>query len=139
TLRDPTGKELAKIDSVAQNGVDPTLRFQPPADGVYRVEVTERFRSRGGPAFTSRLTIAPASTKPDFRLLLAADTLALPRNGKAKLKVTIERINGFKQPVDLTVDGGPPAVMAAKASLAPNQNLTEIPLDAGPDAALDAF
>jgi hypothetical protein len=30
-------------------------------------------------------------------------------------------------------------VKAAKITLAPNQNLTEIPLDAGPDAAIDAF
>ena len=85
------------------------------------------------------MTVAPASTKPDFRLLLAADTLALPRNGKAKLKVTIERVNGFKEPVELTVDSLPAGVKAAKTTLAPNQNLTEIPLDAGPDAALDAF
>ena len=139
TVRDAAGKELAKVDSVAQNGVDPTLRFQPLADGIYRVEVAERFRSRGGPAFAYRLTVAPASTKPDFRLLFAADTLALPRNGKAKLKVTIERVNGFKEPVELTVTGLPPGVKAAKTTLAPNQNLTEIPLDAGPDAALDAF
>lgn len=139
SVRDAVGRELAKVDSVAQNGVDPTLRFQPPADGVYRVEVAERFKSRGGPAFRYRLTVVPASTKPDFRLLLVADTLALPRSGKAKLKVSIERINGFKEPVDLTVDGLPPGVKATKTTLAPNQNLAEIPLEAGADAAIDAF
>src|SRR5262249_2897765 len=86
-----------------------------------------------------RLTVAPASVKPDYRLVLAADTLTLPRNGKAKIKVTIERGNGFKEPVELTVDGLPAGIKAAKNTLAPNQNLVEIPLAAGPDTSIDAF
>src|SRR5207247_1936182 len=123
----------------AQNGIDPTLRFQPPGDGVYRIEVADRFHSRGGPEFTYRMNVSPAPTTPDFRLSVATDTFAIPHLGKAKLKVAIERMNGFKEPIELTIDGLPAGVKAAKTTVAPNQNLVEIPLDAGIDATIDAF
>src|SRR5262249_13858530 len=55
TLTDPAGKELARADAVAEGAADPVLRFRAPADGVYRLTVADRFRSRGGPAFAYRL------------------------------------------------------------------------------------
>ena len=42
SIRDAGGKELARADAVTANG-DPSLRFTPPADGVYRVQVGDAF------------------------------------------------------------------------------------------------
>jgi hypothetical protein len=54
---------------------DPSLAFQPPADGTYTVRVAERFRSRGGPNFAYRLRITDGSgEKPGFRLTVPFDT-----------------------------------------------------------------
>lgn len=114
TLCDAGGKTLMK--SEAGPG-DPVLRYQVPADGVYRVKVEDRFRSRGGPEFGYRLRIAPPPA-PDFRLTLvpeprqpgAADAVTLPRKGTAKLKVNVERIGGFKEPINLEVQGLPAGV-----------------------------
>src|SRR5262249_8441892 len=49
---DAGGKELTKADAAQ---ADPSLRFAPPADGVYFIRVADQFRGRGGPAFAYRL------------------------------------------------------------------------------------
>lgn len=136
-IRDSAGNELARFDSVAQNGAEPMLRFQPANDGVFRIEVADRFANRGGPAFVYRLKIGLASDQPDFRLSLAGDTLSLPRAGRAKLKVTAERTGKFNAPIELTVDGLPAGVTATKTTLAPNQTAVEILLTATADAGID--
>ncbi len=74
TVCDIKGKELARAEAPPTQ-LDPTLTFTPPADGVYRVRVADRFPNRGGPEFAYRLRLAPAVV--GFRLQLAADVLTL--------------------------------------------------------------
>ena len=136
TIRDAAGKTIATADSVAQNA-EPKLTFSPPADGTYRIEVAERFHLRGGPAFAYLLQIgAQAKPAPDFKLHLVADTLNLPRGGKAKLKITAERSGGFTGPIELGLEGLPAGVAAKKTTLAANQSTIEIPLEAQADAKI---
>jgi hypothetical protein len=136
TLRDATGKELAKVDGIATNS-DPIIHFTAPADGVYRVEVAERFQNRGGPAFVYLLKVERA-IKPsaDFRLTIAADALTIPRGGQAKLKVAAERFGGFAGPIDLAIEGLGGGVSIGKATLAANQSAIEIPISASAGAAI---
>jgi hypothetical protein len=134
TVCDADGKELR----VEGNGAsDPTLRFVAPADGPFVVRVSERFKARGGPAFAYRLRLAPPKTTTDFRLTFtspqpnaSADALTVPRDGKSSLRINVERIGGFKEPIELTLDGLPPGVKAAKATLAANQNQVDLQLTA---------
>ncbi len=121
TLLDAAGKELARAESAPGPQPDPSLRFTAPADGTYHVRVAERFRHRGGPAFAYRLRVAPPSNKPDFRLTLASDTLAVNRGQAVTLKVLVERLGGFKEPIALTVDGLPSGVTAAASAIAAGQ------------------
>ena len=125
TIIDRAGKTLAKAEA---NPADPLVRFVVPVDGEYRVQVQDRFRSRGGPEFAYRLRVAPPPA-PDFRLTLAADprqqagpdAVTLARKGTAKLKINVERIGGFKEPIALEVQGLPPHVTFTPAVINANQ------------------
>jgi len=127
---DPTGKEVAR-DLPADPGVDPLLSFQPSADGVYTIQLTERFRNRGGPDFAYRLRVREAGTAaPDFRLQLTGDVINVPRGGSAKWKLAGERLGGFNGVIDVSLDGLPAGVTAAKASIGAGQGSTELVLSA---------
>ena len=128
---DPTGKEVAR-DLPVDPCVDPLLNFQPAADGVYTIELGERFRNRGGPDFAYRLCVREAGTAaPDFLLKLTGDVVNVPRGAGATWKVTAERLGGFKGVIDLFVEGLPPGVTVAKASIGPGQGSTDLLLNAG--------
>jgi hypothetical protein len=114
TITNRDGKVLAKAEASA---ADPLVRFAVPADGEYGAQVQDRFRSRGGPEFAYRLRVAPPPAA-DFRLVLAANAVSVPRKGTAKLKVTAERVGGFKEPMAIEVQGLPANVTCAPAMFA---------------------
>ena len=127
TVLDPNGKEVAR-QSGPDPGTDPTVALQPTADGVYTVQVSEQFRNRGGLDFAYRLRVREATAVPDFRFKLAVDALAIPRGGKAVLKVTAERLGGFNGPIDIALTGLPHGVTATKAVLGMGQTTADVSL-----------
>lgn len=135
------GKTLAKAEA---NPADPALRFPVPADGEYRVQIQDRFRSRGGPEFAYRLRIAPPPAA-DFRLTFAAavrqasqgDAVTLPRKGNAKLKLNVERLGGFKEPITLDVRGLPANVSVTPNVIQPNQASIDLTFKAEETAKID--
>ncbi len=127
---DPGGKEVAR-DLPTDPGVDPLLIFQPAADGVYTIQLSERFRNRGGPDFAFRLRVREAgSAAPDFLLKLTGDVVNVPRGDGAKWKLTAERFGGFSGVIDVSVEGLPAGVTLAKASLGAGQGSTDLLLNA---------
>jgi hypothetical protein len=133
TIADSAGKTLAKAEA---NPLDPVLNFKVPADGVYAVRIQDRFRSRGGPDFAYRLRAVPPDPA-DFRLWLAADAVTLPRLGTTKLKITAERLGGFKEPIVLEVQGLPAGVSVVPAVLKTNQNTVDLLFKADAEAKID--
>ncbi len=134
TIHDEKGKPLARAES-SGGQVDPLLQFAVPADGAYQVRVQDRFRSRGGPEFAYRLRVArpPAA---DYRLWLQTDAVTVPRKGKVALRITADRLGGFKEPIELKVDGLPAGVTAAGTKLAAGQNSVDLQIQAGAEAAI---
>jgi hypothetical protein len=140
-VRDAAGKELARAEA-ADPAADPTLAFQPPADGVYTVRVAERFRSRGGPHFAYRLRVTEqGGGSPGFRFTIGdpkqpavADTLSVLLGGSAKLKLAVERTGGFAGPIPLTIDGLPEGVAASPAAVPANANAVDLTFTAKADA-----
>ena len=139
TVTDAAGNALAKAEP-ADTAADPTLTFTSPADGVYTVRVAERFRSRGGPAFTYRLKVTPDAAPGvslklpiDNTTKLPTDALSVPRGGSFKLKVSVERTGGFAGPVELTAEGLPPGLTAKSVVVPPNQSAADLTIQA--DAA----
>jgi hypothetical protein len=133
TISDKDGKPLAKAEAAPG---DPTIRFHVPVDGEYRVQVQDRFRSRGGPEFAYRLRVAPPPT-PDFGLTLATDAITLPRKGQAKLKLNVQRISGFKEPIALDVRGMPPHVTFMPTVVQANQASIDLTFKADEPAKID--
>ena len=141
-VADAAGKELARAES-ADPAADPTLAFQPPADGVYAVRVVERFHNRSGPHFAYRLRVTePGGGSPGFRLTVggdprqptAPDTISVLRGGSAKLKLAVARTGGFTGPIPLTVEGLPEGVTAAPAAVPANAAAVDLTLTAKADA-----
>lgn len=137
TITDAAGKELARAESPGPNQPDARLRFTVPAEGNYVVQVRDRFRSRGGPAFAYRLRVAPPPA-PDYRLTLAAAAVTVPRKGQAKLRLTIERRSGFKEPIALAVKDLPAGVKVAPLTVAANQAAVELTFQADAAAPIRA-
>jgi hypothetical protein len=137
TLVDAAGKELARAEAGAGNPFDPVIHFTAPADGTYGVRVAERFRGHGGLAYAYRLRIAHPPS-PDFRLRLAADAVTIPRGGQVLLKVLVDRLGSFADPIALTIEGLPVGVTAANATIAAQQGATDIALKAEIGAAIRA-
>jgi hypothetical protein len=107
--------------------------------------VQDRFRSRGGPDFAYRLKIAqPAG--PDFRLTLVADprqgnpgdALTVLRKAQAKLKLNVERLGAFKEPIALEVTGLPAGVTVTPNVIQPNQAVIDLTFKADEKAKIAA-
>ncbi len=133
-LRNSKGEEIKR--EVARNpNQDPAFAFSPTADDVYRVQITERFRKRGGPEFSYRLKIRSVdSLAPDFRLNLASVILNVPRGATGKVKVTAERQGPFRGPIELALHGLPDGLTAQSVIMKENQNSAELTITAARDA-----
>lgn len=91
---------------------DSRLTFDPPADGSYLLRV-EDVRGLGGDRFGYHLVIR--DPRPDFRLTLSPESPNVPRGGSALVTATITKLDGFDDPVDVTVEDLPPGVTATAA------------------------
>lgn len=143
TICDDAGKVLTRGEA---GPGDALLRYQIPVDGVYRVQIQDRFRSRGGPEFAYRLKIA-APPPPDFRLTLASldarqagsgDAVTVLRKGTARLRLNVERIGGHKEPIALEVRGLPQGVTVTPATIQPNQPSVDLTFKADESATIGA-
>jgi hypothetical protein len=135
SIVDASGKTLATDAASGMVQLDPLLRFTVPADGIYRVLVQDQFRTRGGPGHTYRLRVDRPT--PDFRLLLSADAVTVPRKAQGKLKITAERLGGFKEPIELQVMGLPSGVNVAVATIAAGQNAIDLTFKADDKAKIE--
>ncbi|MFO0818946.1 MAG: hypothetical protein U1A77_13445 [Pirellulales bacterium] len=100
------GKELARLDDSPAT-TDAVLAFKAPADGIYRVVVSERSGAKLGRVGRYRLAIEPQVE--DFTANVPA-LLNVPLGGKAKLAIPLTRMGGFKDSVSFQFDGLPPGV-----------------------------
>ncbi len=135
TICDREGKVLT---SAQASPADPTVRFAVPADGDYRVQIQDRFRSRGGPEFAYRLRITGPPKVEDFRLTIGADVLTLPRKGTVKMKVTAERIAKFSETINLEVQGLPKHVTFTPTTIQSYATTVELTFKADEAAKIDA-
>ncbi len=136
-VTDAGGKDVAKAE--ASETADPApLSFTAPADGVYTVAVSEKFRRPVGPNCVYRLRVLDGAEKaePGVRLTVLTDAYTVARGGNFKVKVTAERLGGFKGPVILCAENLPKGVTAVPVAIAANQNSADLTLVAGADAVI---
>lgn len=103
------GSQLQEVDDGSKGDFDPDSNFTAPADGDYRIAITDRF-GLGGPRFFYRVTALPS--QPDFELTVAADTFVLPTDKPLEIPVTIERQRGFAHDIEVVAVNLPEKVTA---------------------------
>ncbi len=114
-LRDLQGKSLTRVDDSGA-GRDAELTFVAPADGEYDLSVND-LHGQGGSRFVYRLTATFA--KPDYALTVAGDLFTVAVGQKLEVPVSIERLHGFAEPINLTITGLPDGTGVAAATSAP--------------------
>jgi hypothetical protein len=108
TVFGPAGEQVATNDD-ATGTTDPALQMIVPADGVYRIVVTDRSGKSGSRGANYRLSIA--APREDVELSTPA-LLPIQLAGQAKLVVKATRKGGHKVTIPLTLTGLPAGVTA---------------------------
>jgi hypothetical protein len=124
---------------------DPAYRLEAKEDGTYRVQVRDLFNTlRDDPRLVYRLSVR--REKPDFRLAVmavkpAADLKELPtppllrKGASVPVRVVALRRDGFAGEIALSVEGLPPGVTCAPASIGAGNATATLLLTAAEDAA----
>lgn len=108
SLLGPDGKQLATADDLPGT-TDPQLLFAVPADGAYKIVVSDKSGASGSRGANYRLSIEPQ--REDFTLTLPTQ-LPIPLGAPLKLPIPIVRQAGFKEPVTISLSGLPAGVTA---------------------------
>ncbi len=107
TIFDANGKQLAQNDDMASGETDSRLTYKVPVDGVYKIQVEDRFKRGGGAAYAYRLYVTPqGEPKPDFDLQLPTDVLTILPKSQPKIKLTVAR-QGFEGDIEITAENLP--------------------------------
>ena len=131
TVRDLTGKKLIRADD-GTDSRDPTLEFDPPADGDYLAEVTD-VNGEGGLEDVYMLRVEPVkAVRPDFSLALYPCNPSVPHGGSVPVEVRVTRTGDFKGPVRFELPPLPTGVTAFIPEYAATADRFYIALTAAP-------
>ena len=110
TVLDAQDKELARTDDIP-GSTDAALYFQVPADGKYKLVVTDLSGLSGQKLSVYRMTIKAA--RPGFTLKVP-EFLNAPLGEKTKLPIKAIRIGGYKEPIHISLINLPSGITTAK-------------------------
>ena len=127
---------------------DPACRLETKEAGRYRLTLRNLFTT-GGDASVNSYRLAIRHETPDFRLIafpvppipekdskdIPLWTLLLRRGGVTPIKVIAQRRDGFAGEIQLNVQGLPPGVTCAPATIAASATSAILLLAASPTAA----
>ena len=122
TLQDDTAETMHPRGYYTANRDPQPFRFVVPEDGKYHLQVGSHSADIVfGPTCVYRIRIAPE--KPDFQLIVLpaedyrADSCTLGRGGVNYFNVLVQRQDGFKGDIALTVEGLPEGVTCPPQSV----------------------
>jgi hypothetical protein len=111
-------------------GKDSRLVFDPPADGVYKVRISDA-RGEGSAAHAYRLTVRPP--RPDFNVSVSvAGTVSA--GGAVPVRVNVQRIDELEGPIDVSFTNLPQGYSAPPTSIPAGESSTAFSLFAAPTA-----
>jgi WD domain, G-beta repeat len=113
-------------------GKDSRVFFDPPADGIYRVRISDA-RGMGGDNCGYRLTVR--RPRPEFSVSFSPTAPAIWKGGAVPVGVTITRIDGYDGPVQIALQNLPPGFDAPTTTVEGGQTTTTFAVYARPDAA----
>jgi hypothetical protein len=131
----PDGSELANVDDLP-GSTDPELLFAAPADGLYKIVVTDRSGHSGDRGACYRLQFA---APPEEFTIKLPDLLSVPLGGAAKLPITVTRRGGFKGAIALIVEALPEGMtVPANLTIPEDKNELTVDVTCAADAAAKA-
>lgn len=107
-VTDAEGKSLTQVDDTG--GPDPLVTFTPPADGQYRVVVSD-LNGQGSPRHVYRLRAVPA--EPSYEVSADSHAYTALPDKPAEITLSIDRQHGFAEEIAFSVIGLPESVTAA--------------------------
>ena len=113
-VTDGDGKSLARVDDVGSTR-DPVLAFTAPADGTFRVTVSDLY-GHGSDRHVYRLRAT--KVVPDFSVTTDQHAYVLVAGKPTEITLSIARQGGFAEPISFRVTGLPDFVTAAEATSA---------------------
>lgn len=109
-ILDDDGKELTRVDDVRKE-IDARTVWRAPADGKYRLVVSDAFGS-GGPDWHYRVDIRTDAS--DAALSVKADRYQGKVGTPLEIAVTVDRREGYAQPIRISASGLPESVKCAE-------------------------
>jgi hypothetical protein len=109
-IEDAAGKVIREVDDQRRGNADARAEVKIPADGEYVARVTDRF-GHGGMRYFYLLQIE--EPRPQYRLSLKASRYTVPEGKPLEIPVTVDRQNGFGEPISVQIEGLPEGVTAA--------------------------
>lgn len=110
-VTDAAGKSLTKVDDAGAVR-DPAITFAVPADGQYRVLVTDLNR-QGGARHAYRLRVTRPT--PDFAVTVDNHAYVVTPGKPTEVTLAVARQQGFAEDIDFSISGLPAHVTAAPA------------------------
>ncbi|MEX2120883.1 MAG: PPC domain-containing protein [Pirellulales bacterium] len=110
-LFDTGDQSLARVDDSGGDR-DAELSFAVPADGQYRLVVSDLYE-HGGPRYLYRLRAVVG--RPDFSLTVAGHAFTLVPGEPLEIPLAIDRQRGFAEEIALEVQGLPAGVSVSEA------------------------
>ena len=98
-LDDREGKQIVRNDD-ANESRDPALEWRAPADDEYAIALGSLTRQAGEEYFYA---LSIAEVQPDFKASAAVSSLAIKPGSTNDLKVTVTRLRGFTNGLELAV------------------------------------
>jgi len=108
-IQDKDGKQLKEADDINGENADAEMQFTIPADGQYRITVSDRYQHVSDRFF---YVLRCEETRPSFEVTLKNTAFTVPADKPLEIPVTIERRNGFVEPIDFRVEGLPEGITA---------------------------
>lgn len=104
TIFDAKAKQLVHKDDRSKTDLDVHADLKAPADGEYFVRVKDA-SELGGPRFPYRLIVE--EVKPSYSISVAASNYQLEKGKELSVEVTINRLDGFADPIEISAAGLP--------------------------------
>ncbi|MBA4187693.1 MAG: hypothetical protein C0467_06695 [Planctomycetaceae bacterium] len=117
---DEKGKEIGRSTPAQPNA---RVEFTPAADGTF-VIACEQLNFLSGPNEIYHLTVQPVAA--DFDIVLAFDRGEAPAGGGTAIAATVNRLNGYTGPVNLSIVGDPS--LSGTTTVATGQTVAFVPL-----------
>jgi hypothetical protein len=137
---DDTQETLSPVQFQTSNRDPAPYKFVAPADGLYQLVLGNHLGSVVADV-TQYYKIRITPERPDFRLVVMPadqhrpDSCTLGQGGNQDLAVFVQREDGFKGEVELTVEGLPPGVTYKPQIVGPGVKAGALVLNASADAA----